>query len=220
MYDFAIIVGAYLIGAIPFGYLIPRLFGVNDIRTIGSGNVGATNAYRAAGPAAGILVLILDIGKGIAVITITRMVSNTFLPMEYLILLAGLAAILGHIFTIFLSFRGGKGVNTALGVMITILTFEVLAALIVFIIVVSISRYISLGSILASFTLFAITLIETLLSVRAIPTSYLVATLILMFLILLAHRSNIRRLLDGNENRFSLRSKSKAEMREGVKENV
>ena len=136
MYDLALIIIGYLIGAIPFGYLIPKLFGVTDIRTVGSGNVGATNAYRGAGPVAGILVLIFDIGKGVAVVILARSVTNSYLPSEYLILAAGMAAILGHIFTIFLSFKGGKGVNTALGVMITILTFEVLAALVIFIIVV------------------------------------------------------------------------------------
>jgi len=209
MYDILVILGAYLIGAIPFGFLIPKLFGVSDVRKVGSGNVGATNAYRSAGPIAGILVLICDIGKGVAAVMLARFVPGTIVPPEYLLFAAGMAAILGHIFTIFLGFKGGKGVNTALGVMITILPLESLVALVVFIIVVCITRYISLGSMLAASTLFLMTFIEWLFKLKEMPPVYIIVPFLLVLLIVFAHRSNIKRLLAGNENRFSFHSKPK-----------
>jgi glycerol-3-phosphate acyltransferase PlsY len=218
MYDLIAIVAGYLVGAIPFGYLIPRIFGAGDIRQVGSGNVGATNAYRAAGPVAGILVLIFDIGKGVAAVMLARLISNTNLPPEYLVLAVGMAAILGHIFTLFLSFKGGKGVNTALGVMIMILPLEVIAAIIIFIVTVSISKYISLGSILGAVTLFLAVLAETIFDIRKIPSAYLVTTLLLLILIIFAHRSNIKRIFDGRENRFSFHSRTAGDVE--VKENV
>ncbi len=209
MYDILTILIAYLIGAIPFGFLIPKLFGIADVRKLGSGNVGATNAYRTAGPVAGILVLIFDIGKGVAAVMLARFIPGTVIPTEYLLFAAGMAAILGHIFTIFLGFKGGKGVNTALGVMITILPLETLVALVVFIIIVSITHYISLGSMLAASMLFLMTFAEWLFKLKEIPPVYVVVTLLLVLLILFSHRSNIKRLRDGNENRFSLHSKPK-----------
>ncbi len=209
MYDFLTILIAYLIGAIPFGFLIPKFFGVADIRKVGSGNVGATNAYRAAGAVAGILVLICDIGKGVAAVMLARFMPGTIIEIEYLLLAAGMAAILGHIFTIFLGFKGGKGVNTALGVMITILPFETLIAVFVFIVTVGINRYISLGSILAASTLFLLVAAEWLFQFREIHPSYPVVTFLLALLIIFAHRGNIKRLIDGNENRFSFHTKAK-----------
>lgn len=214
MYDLIAIVAGYLIGALPFGYLIPRLLGAGDIRKVGSGNVGATNAYRVAGPTAGILVLVLDIGKGVAAVMLARFMSNTYLPPEYLILAVGMAAILGHIFTIFLSFKGGKGVNTTLGVMIMILPLEVFAAIIVFAVTVTLSKYISLGSILAAVTLFLVVLAETIFDITDVPSAHLVTTFMLLVLIIFAHRSNIKRLFAGRENRFSFHSGSTAKVEE------
>ncbi len=215
MYDILTILTSYLIGAIPFGFLIPKFFGVADIRRVGSGNIGATNAYRSAGPVAGILVLICDIGKGVAAVMLARLMPGTVIPLEYLLFAAGMAAILGHIFTIFLGFKGGKGVNTALGVMITILPLETLVGLVVFIIVVSFTRYISLGSILAASALFLLTFIEWLFKIKELHPVYIVVIFLLAVLIIFSHRSNIKRLLDGNENRFSFHTKARE-----VNENV
>ncbi len=209
MYDFLAILVAYLIGAVPFGFLIPKFFGVTDVRKVGSGNVGATNAYRAAGAVAGILVLVCDIGKGVAAVLLARLMPGTIIEIEYLLIAAGMAAILGHIFTIFLGFKGGKGVNTTLGVMITILPFETLIAMFVFIVTVSIKRYVSLGSMLAASTLFLLVGGEWFFHFREIHPSYPVMTFLLALLIIFVHRSNIKRLIDGNENRFSFHTKAK-----------
>ncbi len=215
MYNILTILISYFIGAIPFGFLIPKFFGVADIRKVGSGNIGATNAFRSAGPVAGILVMICDIGKGVAAVMLARIMPGTIIPMEYFLLVAGMAAIIGHIFTIFLGFKGGKGVNTALGVMITIMPLESLVALVIFIIVVSITRYISFGSMLAASILFLMTFIEWLFKIKEMHPVYVVVTFLLAALIIFSHRSNIKRLLDGNENRFSFHTKPKE-----VNENV
>jgi len=213
MYDLLAIVTGYLLGSIPFAFLTTRLFGVSDIRLVGSGNIGATNAWRAAGPIAGILVLILDVGKGIAAVFIASSMPESAISLEYLKLLAGIAAIIGHIFPIFMLFRGGKGVNTALGVMLTILPDEAIVALAVFVIAVVASRYISLGSILAAVVFFLITILEWILDLSDIPPVYVVVTFFLMILILVTHRSNIKRLLSGTENRFSFHSGKGSEVK-------
>jgi len=200
------IIGAYILGSIPFALLITRLFGIEDIRKVGSGNIGATNAWRAAGPAAGILVTVFDIGKGVMALLLVSIVNPQSLPVEYIKLMAGMAAILGHIFPVFLMFRGGKGVNTALGVMLTLLPIEALIALFIFIITVTISRYISLGSILGSITFFSAVLVAWAMNIEHAHPAYLITSFVLMLLIVISHRSNIRRLLAGNENKFHVKS--------------
>ncbi len=198
----------YLLGSIPFGYLISKLFGVKDIRTIGSGNIGATNVWRAAGPLAGMLVLIGDVGKGIVAVIIASLLSPASDTAEYFKLLSGLAAIGGHIFPIFLNFKGGKGVNTALGIMLLLLPQETLLALAVFIIVVAISKYISLGSMIAGVAFFLILVVEYLAHLAYVHPIYLPTSFLLALLIIYTHRANIKRLLTGTENHFSLHSRS------------
>ncbi|MCX6826338.1 MAG: glycerol-3-phosphate 1-O-acyltransferase PlsY [candidate division Zixibacteria bacterium] len=200
-----IIIG-YLLGAIPFGLLISRLFGIRDIRMVGSGNIGATNVWRMAGATPALLVFMADIGKGIAAVWLASAIASNSDITEYLKLASGLAAVLGHIFPIYLRFKGGKGVNTALGVMITLLPLETIVALMVFILTVAISRYISLGSILASMAFFVIIIVEKIILVKYIHPIYIPTSLLLMILIIFTHRSNIIRLLQGNENRFSFHS--------------
>jgi len=213
MYDFLAILIAYFCGAIPFGYFIPKIFGIADIRKIGSGNVGATNAWRAAGPWAGILVLAFDIAKGMLAVAIAGVMPNTGLDIVYLKLVAGLAAILGHIFSIFMRFRGGKGVNTALGVMLILLPLEALISLAVFIVAVSCSRYISLGSIMASSAFFLVIMAEVIFSLKPVHPVFIVVSLLLAVLIIYTHRSNIRRLLNGTENRFNFHSSAEERVR-------
>jgi glycerol-3-phosphate acyltransferase PlsY len=199
------IIAAYFLGAIPFGLIIPGLFGAGDIRKSGSGNIGATNAWRIAGAPAGILVMIFDIGKGVAAVLLAGIILLNYGGFEHLKLICGLAAIIGHVYSVFLRFKGGKGVNTALGVMIMLMPMESMAALVVFIITVVISRYISLGSMLAA-TAFALTaIVRWVFNLGDIKTVYLVSAILLNVLIFYAHRSNIRRLLAGKENRFSFR---------------
>jgi len=206
--DFVLVIlTAYLLGSIPFGFLVSRLYGVKDIRLVGSGNIGMTNVWRTVGPSAALLVFIGDVGKGMLAVFLTPVLSDASLNLEYLKIIAGLTAVLGHIFSVFLKLRGGKGVNTALGVMIMLLPLEILISAAVFVITVAVSRYISLGSIISSLTLFLVVLLEFLLWHGKVDSIYILLTFILWVMILLTHRSNIRRLLRGDENRFSFRRK-------------
>jgi len=196
----------YLIGSIPFGLIIARLFGVSDIRKGGSGNIGATNVWRIAGPLPGFIVLLCDVGKGAAAVLLADSFSSGAISVEYLRLASGLAAIIGHIFPIFLRFRGGKGVNTALGVMITLLPIEALIALLVFVLTVAVSRYISLGSMLAAVA-FALSIVaERALELSATHPIYVPISILLAVLIIFTHRGNIRRLLNRTESRFRFHS--------------
>ncbi|RKX20952.1 MAG: acyl-phosphate glycerol 3-phosphate acyltransferase [Candidatus Zixiibacteriota bacterium] len=212
MYDILILLLAYLFGSIPFGLVITRLFGVPDIRSVGSGNIGATNVLRTAGIFPALLVTLLDIAKGTLAVIIAGSFGGYLLgDIEYLKLVAGLLAILGHVFPIFIGFRGGKGINTALGVFITLLIIPTLIALAIFIISVVITRYVSLGSILASLTLpISIFVLKTLNPGQYHPV-YLPVTVIFAVLAIFAHRTNIKRLVNGVENKFSFRSKPASE---------
>ncbi len=181
--------------------------GSGDIRKVGSGNVGATNAIRAAGPLAGALVVIGDVGKGVVAVLIVGFMPETYFQPEYLKMAAGFAAVVGHIFPIYLGFKGGKGVNTALGVMLTLLTIPALIGLATFILTVSITRYVSLGSMLGSIALFGAVLIGRAGGFTETPIAYLIMSGVLMLLIIIAHRSNIGRLFKGSENKLSLSQK-------------
>ena len=212
MIDILVVLIAYLLGAIPFGLIIARFYGIEDLRAVGSGNIGATNVLRSAGVIPALLVTILDIAKGIAAVLIARYFGGAlFADTEYLVLLAGLAAIIGHIFSIFVNFRGGKGVNTALGVFVTLLPVPTLIALGMFIITVLIGRYVSLGSIIAAITLPAAIIIMEYFRLAVFHEVYLPVTIILALLIIFTHRSNIKRLMSGSENRFSFHSKARME---------
>ncbi len=140
-------VAAYLLGSIPFGLLLSKLFGGADIRSVGSGNIGATNVARAAGPLAGTLTLLLDTGKGALAVFLAMRLSNESATW---MMIAGLCVLLGHCFPIWLGFRGGKGVATALGVFLVLCPLAALGALILFVLVVIYWRFVSLGSISAA----------------------------------------------------------------------
>jgi glycerol-3-phosphate acyltransferase PlsY len=195
-----VIVAAYLLGAIPFGLIIARLYGVRDIRAVGSGNIGATNVWRIAGPRAAIWVYLLDIGKGVLAVLLARIFSQTLMSRDLFLIVCALAAILGHIFPVYLGFKGGKGVNTGLGVMLMLLLFVV---------VVAISKYISLGSIVAATCLPALVIIEMVVLHRNIDSLYLVLSILIMIIVVYTHRHNIRRILAGTENRFSMSSRGR-----------
>ncbi len=141
---------AYLLGSIPFGYLLVRLFRKQDIRTTGSGNIGATNVLRSGSKSLGIATLLLDLGKAFLAVKIAQHLA----PNNYdLAVLTAIAAILGHVFPIWLRFRGGKGVASALGVFLALTWPSACCILAVFILVFALSRYVSLASIVASVTL-------------------------------------------------------------------
>lgn len=185
--------GAFLLGAIPFGFMAGKLRGV-DLRAEGSGNIGATNTLRVLGIGPGVAVLLLDTLKGFAPIWAAR---QGFFLSPWWVVGAGLAAVLGHTFSPFLGFKGGKGVATSLGVLIGLSPLVALISTLVFAVVVAVSRYVSLGSILAAITQAALlwTLAPTPLAFRAFG-------LLVAGFVVFKHSANIKRLLRGEENRL------------------
>jgi glycerol-3-phosphate acyltransferase PlsY len=206
------IIVCYFVGAIPFGLIIARLYGVVDIRTQGSGNIGATNVGRVIGVRAAVWVYLGDIGKGVVAVLLGRLFAANFDPgfvsYDVFLVACAVAAVLGHVFPIYIRFKGGKGVNTGLGVMITLLPYETLLAFGVFVLVVLLARYVSLGSILAGIALFAIICVEKHVLDRPVADVYFYLTLALALLIIGTHRQNISRLLAGRESRLSFHSRS------------
>ncbi len=201
---------AYLLGSIPFGYLLVRVFRKQDIRTTGSGNIGATNVARSGAKGLGILTLLLDLGKGFAAVELAYLTAahsslwrDTYQGASAhqafdLAVLSAVAAILGHIFPIWLRFRGGKGVATALGVFIALVPLASLCILGVFLAIVFTTRYVSLASILAaaSFPIFGFWI------VRHPSPIVLFGFLFIPLLIIVKHSANIARLRAGTESRF------------------
>jgi len=189
---------AYLLGSIPFGYLLVRIFRNEDIRTTGSGNIGATNVIRSGAKGLGIATLLLDLGKAFLAVEIARFLA----PADYdLAVVCGIAAILGHVFPIWLGFRGGKGVASALGVFLALTWPSALCILAVFLVIVAFTRFVSLASILAAAALpfFAFHFVAS-------RTPIVIAGFLLMpLIIILKHHQNIRRLLAGTESRFGQR---------------
>lgn len=212
------VLGAYLLGTIPFGLLVPKLFGVADIRKHGSGNIGATNVWRTLGFKVAIWVFIGDIGKGVLAVLLASMLaatwSNLLIPIESLLVIAGVAAILGHIFPFYLHFKGGKGVNTALGVMITLLPIYALIAMLVFLGMLGIFRYVSLASMVAGVSLFASVLCGRYLFNQAVPLLYIIVAFFVAGVVIYAHRANITRLLQGTEYRVSFAGKKEGKSRQ------
>lgn len=201
---------SYLLGAVPFGLIISRAYGFGDIRKLGSGNIGATNVWRVVGVKAAIWVFIADIGKGVIAVLLAKWSYSSFinpeLSRELFLALCGLAAVVGHIFPIYLKFKGGKGVNTALGAIVTLLPIQTFISLLAFIVTVSISRYISLGSIVAAIALSATLLVQKLGLNQHISTTYLVMAIIITCLVIITHHNNISRIFAGTESRFSFSS--------------
>ena len=195
---------AYILGSIPTSYIMGKLIKGIDIRDFGSGNVGATNALRILGTKVGVFTLIIDISKGFLAVNIARIIIED--PTDLIMILTGLFAILGHIFTIFLKFKGGKGVATSAGVFIALVPVPIAIALFVFIITVWLSKFVSLGSILAAFTLF---ISELIINIRNSFTEIeiLIFTFIITLFIIIRHKANIQRLINGYENKISFKKK-------------
>ncbi len=205
-----IIIGAaisYLLGSIPFGLLISRIKGI-DIRKEGSGNIGATNVFRCVGKSWGIITFVLDVLKGfISAFIIANIVSRNMSSLDhitYVKLLYGFMAIAGHNWPVFLKFKGGKGVATTVGAILGIIPGLVLIGLIIWLIVFLTSRYVSLASILTAIAL-AVYVWST--KVKNDPIIIPVVLTLLALLIIWRHKANIKRLLNGNENRFDFKKK-------------
>jgi glycerol-3-phosphate acyltransferase PlsY len=193
---------AYLFGSIPTGYLLVRIFRKQDIRTVGSGNIGATNVLRSGGKGLGAATFVLDAVKGSTAVWLAGWLLAPMLPewpVRDVQALAALFAVLGHMFPVWLRFRGGKGVATGFGVFLVAAPLAALLAITLFVIVFGLTRYVSLASILgaASFPVFA------WLTVRGPRPAFFIAVQIAVaLLIIVKHHPNIRRLLTGTEHRF------------------
>lgn len=201
MTPWLLILLSFLSGSIPFGFLVGRLRGI-DIRKEGSGNIGATNALRVLGPGWGVCVLIADIIKGYVPTYLAFNIQQAFLPQDAFIVLVGLAAILGHTFTPFLKFKGGKGVATSTGVLLAMMPVALGITAVVWGLICFSSRYVSLASILA------VVLMPILAAVFHRDQIWFIAVAVAIgIVIILRHRANIKRLREGTENRFGGKKK-------------
>lgn len=197
-----IAVVAYLLGSIPTGYLLVRIFRRQDIRAVGSGNIGATNVLRTGGKGLGAATFLLDMLKGCAAVWVGGAMGAWLMPQVPLRdaeALAALFAVLGHMFTCWLRFRGGKGAATGFGVFLAASPWAALAAISVFFAVLALTRYVSLGSIAgsAAFLVFA-----WILPPGPHPPEFFAVECIVALLIVARHHGNIRRLMDGTESRL------------------
>ena len=199
-----IAVAAYLLGSIPTGYLAGRARGI-DIRTVGSGNMGATNVFRTLGKTAGVIVLVVDGLKGYAACTwlcdgLLGLLNLSTTDAELYRIIAGIGAVLGHNFTCWLKFKGGKGIATSAGIFFALAPLAVTIALATWIIVFAVSRYVSVASIAAAVALPAtVWLTPNSLTLRIVTTA-------LGLLAIAKHKSNIERLFNGTERRFGKKS--------------
>lgn len=214
-----IVILSYLIGSIPNSILISKAVSGIDIRNHGSGNAGGTNVMRVLGWKYGLVVIFLDALKGaLAVVIISRLFYGP-LPFENVSpfddftlvqIIAGMSAVIGHIWTVFAGFKGGKGIATALGMLLTLITIDMLIAVGIFGLVVLISRYVSLGSIIAAISVPATLFIrENLFHVDIPGYSTLFPFIIgVTALVIYTHRKNLVRIINGDENKINFRSKS------------
>lgn len=198
---FLLIISAYLIGSIPTAYWIGKLFFNIDIREHGSKNMGASNAFRVLGSVWGIVVLVIDMAKGIAAVQLAHAVqSSDWLSSELTFwkLMFGLVAVAGHIFPVFAGFRGGKGVATLFGLVLAIQPWVALISIGAFLIVVFLTKYISLGSIIAVIVFAAC----VWFAVKETNVYMRWFSVVAALLVIVMHRSNIKRLIAGTENKF------------------
>jgi glycerol-3-phosphate acyltransferase PlsY len=196
-----IVVLAYLIGSIPFSFLIVKLVAHEDVRRVGSGNVGATNAMRAAGKAAGVAALLLDVAKGVAAVLIARRLGAA----PGVVGAAAVAVVLGHCYPVWLGFRGGKGVATSAGAMGALAPPAMVMTLIAFLAVVSWKRYVSLGSMVAASLFPLFTYASQRLGWEDPEPRLLLAGVLIALIVVVKHRSNLERLRQGVEPRLGER---------------
>ena len=202
-----IVILAYVLGSIPFAVIIGRIWKGIDIREHGSRNAGFTNVYRVIGPLPAAVVLILDIGKGAAAVLLSIHILPQTLPLSPVDvkILAALCVILGHVFPLFAGFRGGKGIATGLGALLSIMPLEATLALVLFVLIVAATRYVSLGSLCAAVFIFLALLFERYYLKVQVNGHLIAAMLLLNGFVFFNHRGNIKRLLRGTENKFGRR---------------
>ncbi len=188
-----LVMGGYLVGSIPTGVILAKFFGSRDIRQEGSGNIGATNVFRVLGARLGLLTLLGDVLKGAIPVLLAGYLGKS----DFWLAVVALAAFLGHLYPIFLSFKGGKGVATALGVFMVIAPLAVVCAVVVFIVVVGIWRYVSLGSLAAS------AVMPVFIAATGYSPVYVGFAVVVGGLIFYRHRGNIKRLWEGSEKKIS-----------------
>lgn len=213
MMPYYIIMGAiaYLIGSVNFSILISKKVAGFDLREKGSGNAGTTNVLRTVGKGAAAITLILDILKGVAAIGIAILYGNmitwmtkTQIDNSVLVQIAGIFVILGHTFPIYFGFKGGKGVATSLGILITTNYQIGLICLVFALVLIALTRMVSVGS-LAAAILFPVLTLFLAKENFIVPGNYFVYSIIIAIIIIFNHRANIQRLLDGNENKISFK---------------
>ncbi|MDR1401121.1 MAG: glycerol-3-phosphate 1-O-acyltransferase PlsY [Endomicrobium sp.] len=187
------IILAYLCGSVPFAYIIAKRIGKIDIRSVGSGNPGATNVFRTVGRGSGILTFIADALKGFIVVYFAIFIENSFLYP----LVVATSVMIGHMFTVFLKFKGGKGVATGLGISLALMPVPLLMSFLVFNLVFLFSGYVSLGSICAALSLPITSYFSGYTTMKSMTFTFT-----MVFFIILRHRTNIKRLIKGSENRF------------------
>ena len=195
--DVVLVVAAYLLGSVSFGLLLAHFCRGADLRRSGSGSIGATNVARTLGKGAGLLTLLGDSAKGLVAVLLAQTWGSSLLITA----IAALAAVLGHMFPLYHGFRGGKGVATALGVLLFTLPLPLLGGLVVWIAVVAIWHYVSAGSMLAAIA------VPVLAALLPYPLPLVLAAIIIAMLVLYKHRSNLQRLLQGSEAKLFLGSR-------------
>lgn len=204
-----IILAAYVLGALPFSLWLARLWKGIDIRRHGSGNPGATNVFRVLGPVPGIGALLLDAGKGFLAVAVVSHFWSDALPTSQMVtsLLTAVAVVLGHIYSFFLGFKGGKGVAPATGAMLALLPMEAGVGIAIFLFVVAISRYVSLGSLVSSACVALLVGGEKFLLKKSLDPLLVGTCLFLTVVIFYTHRANIRRILAGTEHKVGQKDK-------------
>ena len=215
-----IILLSYLVGSIPTSIIVSKISKGIDIRNYGSGNAGGTNVMRVLGWKQGLFVIVLDIMKGVLAVIVIARLHNGNVPFEnatpfddftLVQIIAGISAVIGHIWTVFAGFKGGKGIATALGMLLMIVTVDMLVAIGVFLIVVTVSRYVSLASIIGAIAV-PLTLIvrENIFHVDIPGYGTLLPFIILLtLLVIFTHRKNVVRLINGNESKVNFSKKKK-----------
>ena len=204
LYLFIILILSYLAGSIPTAIIISRIVMKDDIRNHGSGNAGATNVFRVMGWKPALFVVLVDVGKGTLAVLLIAKIGQGFVPLDFTLIqiLAGLAAIIGHIWTVFAGFCGGKGMGTAFGVLISLAPVASLVSMGVWLILVFTFRIVSVGSMAAGVVFPTVIIVQKYILNDSIHGALVGMAILLGVLVFVTHRSNIRRLLKGEENRF------------------